>query len=67
MGVMSITFVNGQHGWVFASQQSGNQLIGTLYATSDGGKSWRKIMQNIITTHPQTYKEGKMGLFAESR
>ena len=58
MGVMSITFVNGQHGWVFASQQSGNQLIGTLYATSDGGKSWRKTMQNIITTSSSNLQGG---------
>jgi photosystem II stability/assembly factor-like uncharacterized protein len=58
VGVMSISFVDGQHGWVYASQQSGNQAIGTLYATSDGGKSWRKIMQHIITTQSSNPQGG---------
>ena len=52
VGVRSLSFVNGQLGWASAEQRSGNQLIGTLYTTSDGGKSWHKVMQGITTQSP---------------
>jgi len=36
------SFLNGQLGWVYVARL-GNEAIYTLYATSDGGKSWREV------------------------
>ena len=43
------SFINGQLGWVYTTRQSGNEVVGVLYETSDGGKSWREVMQVIDT------------------
>lgn len=54
VGVMFLSFVNSQLGWAYAVQQSGNQLMSTLYTTGDGGKSWQKIGQSITVQSPTT-------------
>ncbi len=53
-GVMFFSFVNARLGWAYAEQQSGDQVISTLYATSDGGKSWHQIGQSSTIQTPTT-------------
>jgi photosystem II stability/assembly factor-like uncharacterized protein len=54
VGAKYLSFVNSQLGWTYTEQQSGDQIMSTLYTTSDGGKSWQKIGQNITTRSPST-------------
>jgi photosystem II stability/assembly factor-like uncharacterized protein len=37
------SFLNDQLGWVYVDRRSGSEIIYTLYATIDGGKSWREV------------------------
>ncbi len=61
-GIRCLSFIDDLHGWACASQPAGNQQVNTLYTTSDGGKSWHKIMQNRqpnfqIHTQSSEYKK----------
>ncbi|GCE26430.1 hypothetical protein KDA_19140 [Dictyobacter alpinus] len=48
-GVEAFSAVNAQLVWIYARQPTGKQIISTLYTSSDAGKTWYQVMQNVTT------------------
>lgn len=59
-GNMSVTFADARHGWFEELTAGMGQSAGELFATSDGGKTWRKVAESAFGDPAASGKRGTL-------